>query len=188
LATHYPDRFKAVVSASGWFRREYYGDSNPIFNHDVQLGFQDLETKVNSQVSSQYELIPGGQSILERSIAEHDCTQSARNLQDLGVYIRHGGSDRTVPVWMGRRYSRVLAQLGVFAAYQELPEMDHWWWDTAVPNDGGVMFDTTLRAFINSHFDLPTSIADRFTVTSLNPATFGPKHGVQVLKLRAAGK
>eukprot|EP00045_Choanoeca_perplexa_P012516 m.137027 g.137027 ORF g.137027 m.137027 type:complete len:549 (+) comp16038_c0_seq1:1155-2801(+) len=171
LATHYPDRFKAVISASGWFRREYYGDSNPIFNHDVQLGFQDLETK----------------NILERSIAEHDCTQSASNLQDLGVYVRHGGSDRTVPVWMGRRYSRVLAQRGIAAVYEELPEMDHWWWDTAVPNDGGVMFDTTLRAFIDAHFETSVAISERFTVSSLNPATFGPKHGIQILKMMSPG-
>ena len=66
--------------------------------------------------------------------------------------------------------------------------MDHWWWDTSAPNDGGVMFDTSLRAFMELHFKSPVSMADRFTVTSLNPATFGPKHGIKVLKLSSAGK
>eukprot|EP00730_Choanoeca_flexa_P004489 TRINITY_DN11710_c0_g1_i5.p1 TRINITY_DN11710_c0_g1~~TRINITY_DN11710_c0_g1_i5.p1 ORF type:complete len:877 (+),score=197.04 TRINITY_DN11710_c0_g1_i5:98-2728(+) len=177
LATHYPDRFKAVISASGWFRREYYGDANPIFNHDVQLDFQDGKTK----------------AVLEASIAEHDCAQSAANLRGMDVYIRHGSADRTVPVWMGRRYSRVLAQHGIDPHYEELAGKDHWWWDTSVANDGGVMFDSTLRNAIEQAFATPDiqSGANRvtnFKVVSLNPATFGPKFGLQILDLGTPGR
>ena len=31
--------------------------------------------------------------------------------------------------------------------YEELPGKEHWWWDTAAPNDGGVVNDPQLRRF-----------------------------------------
>jgi hypothetical protein len=36
IATHYPDLAVGVASAAGWIRKEYYGDSNDLFVHDLR--------------------------------------------------------------------------------------------------------------------------------------------------------
>jgi len=46
-----------VSSISGWYKREYYGDANPLFIADVQLSHMSPQLK----------------GLLESSIIEHDC-------------------------------------------------------------------------------------------------------------------
>lgn len=41
VATHVPDRIRAIVSASGYADRESYGDANILFDLDLQLAYMD---------------------------------------------------------------------------------------------------------------------------------------------------
>lgn len=34
--------------------------------------------------------------------------------------------------------------------WSEVPNQEHWWWDTAAPNDGGVMYDPVVRHFVQT--------------------------------------
>lgn len=41
VATHVPDRIRAIVSASGYADRDSYGDANILFDLDLQLAYMD---------------------------------------------------------------------------------------------------------------------------------------------------
>ena len=92
-------------------------DANPIFVHDVQLAHMD----------------PALKGLLESSIAEHDCSFSAVNMRGTDVHIRSGSADRSVPVWMSKRYARILQDVGVSVQYSHFPKLDHWWYVLTVP-------------------------------------------------------
>jgi pimeloyl-ACP methyl ester carboxylesterase len=65
----------------------------------------------------------------------------------------------------------------------ELPEKEHWWWDTATPNDGGAVNDPAIRKFFAAACTAGHSHRlERFTLTVLNPGAVGAMQGVQVLQ------
>jgi dienelactone hydrolase len=132
LATHYPDSALAVVSAAGWISKEDYGDSNLFFRHDIGVSFTDMGLK----------------AILEDCVAENMADLHISNLRGIPVLARIGAIDRTVHPYYVRRMVRLLEQEGVNVSYAELPEKEHWWWDTWSENDGGVNSDPAVRKFI----------------------------------------
>ena len=69
-----PDRCMSVSSLSGWYKREYYGDANPLFVADAQLS----------------HLEPGLRKIYEATISEHDGALLASNLAGVAVLLRVG--------------------------------------------------------------------------------------------------
>ena len=110
--------------------------------------------------------------MLEHAIAENRGDLPAANLLGVPALIRSGGADGNVPVWHSRRYARLLREVGVDTVYDEVPGKEHWWWDTKHSNDGGVVFDKTMRAFFTKHLAPrpdPSPTHDAFDVVSLNP-------------------
>ena len=178
MATHHTDTTLALAMVSGWFDREYYGDANPAFTHDVQLGHVDPQLR----------------AVFESSVAENRCDLSSENLQPLPVLVRTGTEDKNVPPWHSRRFARVLATQGVDVAFTEVPGKEHWWWDTNSPNDGGVLFDTYMREFYGRQLGSAMQVprlkpkAMSFTVVSLNPATFHGVNGVRILQQDVPGR
>ena len=80
--------------------------------------------------------------------------------------------------------ARLLEEIGADVTLDELPGKQHWWWDSDQTNDGGVMFDKTVRTFLSKHavpLPLPSTA---FTVTSLNPAAFFGKGGCKIEQVR----
>ena len=65
--------------------------------------------------------------------------------------IRIGAADKTVHPYYSRRMFRLLRQQRTNVSYSELPNKEHWWWDTYKTNDGGVVNDPVMRKFAVSH-------------------------------------
>ena len=65
--------------------------------------------------------------------------------------IRIGAADKTVHPYYTRRMFRLLRQQRTNVTYSELPNKEHWWWDTYKTNDGGVVNDPVMRKFAVSH-------------------------------------
>eukprot|EP01041_Mallomonas_annulata_P003130 gene3130-6156_t len=138
LATHCPDRFLAVATASGYADRENYGDANSLFDVDLQMSYMD----------------PLLIAIHMAMIHEYDNAQSISNLKGLDVLVRSGSADRTVNPYFQRLIARILSAEGFNVTYSEKSGADHWYWDFDTPEDGGVVFDPLTRAFIHSHFGI----------------------------------
>lgn len=51
----------------------------------------------------------------------------------------------TTHAWFSRRMHRLLQRIGVNSSLEEVPNKQHWWWDTKIDNDGGVLNDPHVR-------------------------------------------
>jgi len=65
--------------------------------------------------------------------------------------IRTGAADRTVHPYYSRRMYRLLRQQRTNVTYDEIPNKEHWWWDSYKTNDGGVTNDPIIREFAIKH-------------------------------------
>lgn len=185
LATHYPDRALGLVSLAGWIKKEEYGDSNLFFRHDLATSHVDPATKF----------------LMEACIAENDADRHITNLQDVPVFTRIGANDRTVHPFFMRRMYRLLKEIEVMVNYTELPNKEHWWWDTWETNDGGVVNDRQLREFTNRITEVDGSCGsdgcdgttenrysgkdEKFVFTCYNPALGEGLNGLQIIQQRA---
>ncbi len=73
---------------------------------------------------------PSVKAVMEACIAENEVDRLASNLADIPVLLRIGANDRTIHPWFVRRMYRVLKEWNINATYVELPDKEHWWWDT----------------------------------------------------------
>ncbi|OWF46589.1 uncharacterized secreted protein ARB_06907-like [Mizuhopecten yessoensis] len=186
LATHFPDRALGLLSLAGWIKKEEYGDSNLFFRHDLATSHVDPATK----------------SVMEACIAENDADRHVTNLQDIPVFARIGANDRTVHPFFMRRMYRLLSEIQVMINYTELPDKEHWWWDTWETNDGGVVNDRQLREFTDSITQTDASCdsegcdrakdnkytlkrEEKFIYTCYNPALGEGLNGLQIIQQRA---
>ncbi|XP_033736186.1 LOW QUALITY PROTEIN: uncharacterized secreted protein ARB_06907-like [Pecten maximus] len=185
LATHFPDRALGLVSLAGWIKKEEYGDSNLFFRHDLATSHVDPATK----------------SVMEACIAENDADRHITNLQDIPVFTRIGANDRTVHPFFMRRMYRLLKEIQVMVNYTELPDKEHWWWDTWETNDGGVVNDQQLREFTDNITKVDGSCdgdgcdistenkyrrkEEKFVFTCYNPALGEGLNGLQIIQQRA---
>ena len=191
-----PDRTISVSSLSGWYKREYYGDANPLFVLDLQLS----------------HMAPQLKQLLESSIIEHDCGMLMSNLLHVPLLERVGSADTTISPWYTRRMARVMtehygllpdsggdhAQVAGNVSLSEVKRdangepAGHWWWDTKTTNDGGVMNDETMRKFLAKAIkaeekSVAATHADAlpaFTLSVANPATQHGRYGLRVLQQR----
>jgi hypothetical protein len=68
--------------------------------------------------------------------------------------------------------------------YEEKPGVAHWTWDWSSAEDGGMIFDPTLRKFIKNLLTHPQKrTVSHYTVTSLNPSAFGSVRGIVITQL-----
>jgi len=175
IATHVPDRALGVVSAAGWIRKEYYGDSNRFFIHDIGHSFIDSSLK----------------GILENTFVEYNADVHGSNLKGLMVHARIGANDRSVPPYQVRKMVRVLLEHGVNTTYEEIPNKEHWWWDTLRSNDGGVLNDVKLRKIYRAmkrrtregHESGSECFVDRFTLVAMHPGSVESKCGMRILQI-----
>ena len=186
FATHLPDLACGVFSSNGWIRREYYGDANSIFQHDMQLSHADPTIIRRS---------------FESSIIENDVSMSAPNMIQVPTLLRTSSDDGSVSPWFMRRFARILKtwekeenlleKKQTSVEFNELTtgNKGHWWWDTDQTNDGGVMFDPKVRNFLStvlehcSKYKEKAAKRKRFQVVSLNPSTFHSRNGMRIIQM-----
>lgn len=159
----------AVVSSASWLRKDQYADSNKVLLHDLAT------PKVE----------PLLQGLLRTAEAEFDVEAQAATVAHLPVLIRVGSQDRTVHPWFSRRMYRTLLSEGAKdVTLTELPGKEHWWWDTAKPNDGGAVNDPEIRNFLKRVLDkekAPSSLRWRSVVFGSVGGTL--RHGLHVRAL-----
>ena len=141
LAAALGSRAKGVAINAGWPRKEVYGDSNTRYLHDQ--GAHLIE--------------PALRGVLDATLAGSAVDAVASNLCCMRSLLRVGAVDEAVPPYHVRRIARLLE--GCPSEYEEVPSKGHWWWDTAVANDGGTVNDESLRKFFaeafSSHDECP---------------------------------
>jgi len=94
-------------------------------------------------------------------------------MKGLDLFARVGTEDRSVPAFHMRRFARIFKEMGGSLTFNELPGKDHWWWDTASTNDGGVMFDKEVRNFLKKGIrDSVPKLPKEFEIVCFNPGTF----------------
>eukprot|EP00301_Raphidiophrys_heterophryoidea_P006222 c12528_g1_i1.p1 GENE.c12528_g1_i1~~c12528_g1_i1.p1 ORF type:complete len:916 (-),score=213.85 c12528_g1_i1:50-2758(-) len=172
LSTHSPDHTLATLALSGWLCREEYGDANTLFRHDTQLSYSEVMLR----------------SIFAATIEEHNIGLSLSNVVGIPHIVRTGSNDNSVPPYYSRKLARLLQEAGVEVTFRELAGKEHWWWDTVTPNDGGVLFDSEIRDFLDSRIqnmveDATATLPAKFTVTSLNPSTFDGRGSIAIDQL-----
>ncbi len=94
FASKYPDRVLALFVANGWSNRQYYGDANTLFTHDLQLVHMD----------------PALKSIFESTVWENDNLFHASNLCGTPTLLRTSTQDDTVPPFHERKILRALEE------------------------------------------------------------------------------
>jgi hypothetical protein len=166
-STALPDVAIAIAPAAGWLVKEAYGDANA-FN---RLDLGEVHTS------------PSLAAALLASVADQRSDAHAANLAGVPAHVRVGANDATVPAWHSRRMVRLLLLEGAGSAYrwrrvssnssssfspsasplwpalEEVRGKEHWWWDTAKENDGGVLHDDVMRDFYAAHRDRLSSAA-----------------------------
>ncbi|EFA78494.1 transmembrane protein [Heterostelium album PN500] len=158
ISTHYPDRALSVSPAAGWIDMSVY---SPFF---LKLG--------NSWTD------PFVRFILDASIGDYNNDMYIGNLANIPLLARFGSIDDNVPPYHLRRMVRLYDEINHNSSagiISEVPGEGHWF--------NGVVDDAFMQAFFNAHVNtnIP-SLATTFTVTTLNPATSGPKGGISIVQ------
>ena len=189
-------RAVGVASVAGWTRKETYGDSNYL-----------LEQSASDVSAASVE--PALEAVLRASIAENSVERHLPLLQGVPFLARTGDRDQTVHAFWARRATRILADSGGGSggvddgvegapSYAELPNKDHWWWDTATDSDGGALNDGQMRSFFASAIgarpgrrtplpQLPMH-GGGFLLTVHNPGAFLGRGGWRVLQAAAPAR
>jgi len=132
-ATHHPHSTVCLSVNAGWLSKEAYGHSNSYMALDVQTAVGG-DAAVNR--------------VMEAALYDQRPELLVNNLgPSVPVHVRVGSEDRTTPAWHSRRLARQLAGQGINVTLEEVAGHGHWWWDTHVPNDGGVLNDEVLQRF-----------------------------------------
>lgn len=144
--THAPHVSIGGAPMAGWIKKEEYGDSNAFMQLDA----------TGSAVS------PHLRAVLQAASGGQDAAAAIPALGGVGLplHIRVGRNDNTVSPWFSKRMLRLLRSgagvgggvLGGGAAppnatLELVHGKEHWWWDTASENDGGVLADNVLLRF-----------------------------------------
>ena len=180
IATHVPDRGLGVMSAAGWIRKEYYGDSNRFFIHDIGHSHIDSSLK----------------GLLESTIVEYNSDLHVDNLKGLFSHARIGANDRAVPPFQVKKMVRLMREKGIQTEYEELKGKEHWWWDSKTTNDGGVLNDKKMRKLFRKINRMETTRRKRgggeitaslcpveeFTLVTMHPGSTESKCGLRVLQ------
>ena len=106
LGTHYPDLAIGVAPLSGM----------------ATLGTTEGHVRGHQDVHLH--------AIIDASVAEYRGEQLAVNLRGLPFIARTGANDRVINPLLTRRMGQLVGMAGVEGAVvEELPGLEHWWWD-----------------------------------------------------------
>lgn len=167
LAIAEPGKALCVVSSASWLRKDQYSDSNKVFMHDVATSGVD----------------PALAGLLRAAEEEFNTDSHTGTIASIPALARVGDKDATVPPWYSRRMVRgLLADGAANVTLTEVPGKEHWWWDTKVPNDGGVVNDEQMRHFFKGCFAQPRLLPKSWRLVLYNPATTSSKGGLRVLQ------
>ncbi|KAH9509120.1 hypothetical protein Btru_049103 [Bulinus truncatus] len=160
LATHFPDMAVGLISLAGWIKKEEYGDSNLLFRHDISTSHID----------------PAVKAIMEACIAENDADRFVANLK-VRMTELFTPTTRSAHVKIAEGFNEI------YVTYAELPNLEHWWWDTKETNDGGCVNDADVRKFIS---EISESLATKDFCSkkeNLSCSSMQEEHKYQLYKL-----
>ncbi|MCK4999411.1 MAG: prolyl oligopeptidase family serine peptidase, partial [Anaerohalosphaera sp.] len=104
VGSTYPDLFAAIGPSAGWISFKTYAGGT-------------------GEGESPSEM----ETMLARAENHGDTTGLMENLTDKGVYILHGGGDRTVPPSQAQKMAEYLGEFHKDWMYHEEPGKGHWW-------------------------------------------------------------
>lgn len=133
-STNTPNVFQCIMPLASWIKKEEYATSNLFLALDISNSFINILLK----------------HIIERCLYEYHIDHMIDNLITSNIYLRVGSHDFTTYPWFTRRMYRLLKQKQMNVTIEEVFGKQHWWWDTAVDNDGGVVNDVKIREFYSS--------------------------------------
>lgn len=185
-AVNFPDFSGCISATAGWIRKEEYGGSNQFFELYISNSYVEPDLK----------------ALLELSMSEFHVDRLVRNMLGKVVHIRVGERDRTTHPWYSRRMLRLLRQHNISVSYEEVRGKEHWWWDTGVANDGGVLNDPVLRKFYSDCFNRSStnylsenrsdsgitstcesgSIGQPLTLDVINPSSQTGRCGIRIIQ------
>ena len=93
-----------LAPVAGWVKRQYYGDTNVFFIHDLSTNHLD----------------PMAMGLFEAAIAENNLDLYIPNLVGMDVMSRIGERDASVPPYQTRRLARVAQEAGVNCTFTEI--------------------------------------------------------------------
>jgi len=111
LGATYPDKWAAIAPCSGYPTLKGYGSADGLI--------PDSSASVI------------GQTLL-RASNQSDVPKLASNYKQLGIYVLHGDSDKTVSVDYARQMKKQLASFHPDFSYYEYPGGEHWFGDQSV--------------------------------------------------------
>ena len=106
-AVHDPDRALGLAPVAGWMKRQYYGDTNVFFTHDVSTNHLD----------------PVAAGVYEAAVAENNVDLLLPNLRGIEVLTRIGALDQAVPPYQTKRLVRVARELGINVTFSEVCQL-----------------------------------------------------------------
>jgi predicted peptidase len=152
LGVTYPDKWAAIAPCSGYPTMKGYGSADGLI--------PDSSTSVI------------GQTLL-RASNQSDVPKLAFNYKQLGVYVLHGDSDRTVSVEYARQMKKQLATFHPDFAYYEYPGGEHWFGDQSV--DWKPIFD-----YFKYHTLKLDSSVNRIDFTTASPGISASNHWASI--------
>ena len=152
LGATYPDKWAAIAPCSGYPTLKGYGSADGLIP------------------DSSASLI--GQTLL-RSSNQSDVPKLATNYKQLGIYVLHGDSDKTVSVDYARQMKKQLASFHPDFSYYEYPGGEHWFGDQSV--DWQPLFN-----YFKWHTLAADSAVNNIDFTTASPGISSSNHWVAV--------
>ncbi|CAG8489151.1 15329_t:CDS:10 [Acaulospora morrowiae] len=183
-----PDPKKLFVSGhsnggqGAWFFISHFPDL--VVAGTPVAGFSKIQNYVPYHWNGEAHVDPILRGILESSISEFNNDLYSSNLVGIPILARTGADDDNVPPVHSRMLIRLINEHSGnphAANLSEVPDQGHWFEDA--------MNDDAMQRFLDEHLNishdkeekLPPS--KKFTVSLLNPASFGSKGGIQIEQL-----
>lgn len=152
LGVTYPDKWAAIAPCSGYPTMKGYGSADGLI--------PDSSTSVI------------GQTLL-RASNQSDVPKLAFNYKQLGIYVLHGDSDKTVSVDYARQMKKQLASFHPDFSYYEYPGGEHWFGDQSV--DWKPLFD-----YFKWHTLAVDSAVNNIDFTTASPGISSSNHWIAI--------
>ncbi|CAG8492394.1 12560_t:CDS:10, partial [Gigaspora rosea] len=179
-----PDSDRLLISGhsnggqGAWFFMTHFPDS--VIAGTPAAAFTKIQSYVPYYWNSDAHLDPILKGILESSIAEYNNDLYTTNVVGIPILARTGADDDNVPPLHSRMLVRLVDEHSrdpQAIKLSEIPGQGHWF--------DNVMSDDVMQEFMSENLkfnNLNNSCSKKFTITLLNPASFGSKLHVRIEK------